>query len=289
MLPEGQWVFTHNLASCADGTAAGAVALAQRAGAAGLLVKWSDGGALYPAGGAQALLAACQAAGLGCSAWGYTYPGDGANVAALIHQWLQLSGDSTFLLDAETEFEVANGAQAAQTLLSAVSLVCKPWYTSLPWPDQQATYPWSVFQSACTAFAPQVYFSDLAGTTGTTPDAWANVCWNRAAIGTAAGGPTYTTGGPQGWQGLSPQLPVIPIFDLSNIQRAAALAQNAGMKSICWWLLDGMTAQQADALAQTPYAKVAPKVTPAPDIAAMKSAVTQIEQGLTAIKTALGG
>ena len=292
-LPRGQWLFVHDAARCADGTPGGAVALARRAGAVGLLVKVLDGAAPYPGGGASALLAACQAAGMDCSGWGYTYPGDGPATAALIQGWLSQSGDTAFLLDAEVEFEVAAGASDAGALLAAVRAVCaRPWYTGLPWPDQQAAFPWATFQAGCSAFAPQVYFAGLAGTAGPQPDAWADLCWNRAAVGPAAGGPAATSGGPAGWQGLSPTLPVVPVFDLSNIQRAAYLAHNAGVPSVCWWLLDGLTEQQAAALAATPYAQSAPApvVRPSvPDVAAALAALAQAEAGVTAAKQALGG
>jgi hypothetical protein len=296
-LPPGQWAFVHDLAKCADGTAAGAVGLARRAGLTGLLVKVLDGASPYPGGGAAELLAACRAAGVGCSGWGYVYPGDGAATAALIQQWLQLSGNEAFLVDAEVEFEVPDGAQQAQALLAAVRQVCRrPWYTSLPWPDQQAAFPWTAFQAACAAFAPQVYGSALAGAAGPVSDAWMDTCWNRASIGPGAGGPAYTTGGPAGWQGLSPVLPVVPIFDLANISRAAYLARNGGFSAIIWWLLDGLTAAQADALAQTPYAAqaaapaaapAAPQPVPTPDVAAARQALGQAQAALANAQAAL--
>jgi hypothetical protein len=292
-LDDGQWIFVHDLKRCADGTPAGAVALAKRAGARGLLVKVLDGGTRYADGGAYDILAECQRQGLECSGWGYCYPGDGANVAALIQDWLRRSGNSAFLLDVESEFERApDPTGSAMALLSAVAQVCgRPWYTSFAWPDQHAAFPWSAFHAACRAFAPQVYGALLAGQDGPVSDAWADLCWNRAAIGTQAGGPAYTNGGPQGWEALPP-IPVVPIFDLSNIARFSYLAHNGGFRAVCWWLLDGLTEAQADELARTPYAVQYPAQTQAasqvPDLDAARAALARIDSAVADLRRALG-
>lgn len=289
-LTPGQYLVSHDLSACADGTAAGAVALLQRAKARGIVAKWQDGSAEYTPGGVRALAPACQAAGLQTLLYGYFYPGDGAAAAAQAQAGLATAGEGPFLLDCEIEFDQASDpAGAATTLVQAMTAAgIQPWLTSWGWPDQHSRYPWGqLFSAGCQAFAPQVYRQLLWGT-GTPPAGWTDVCWNRAAAGSAMGGPAYTQDGPQGWEALG--VTVVPVFDLSDVSRCAWLAHNAGFPAVCWWALDGMTGAQADQLAATPYAVAVPQPTAmhTANVTAALAAIGQAETALAAAKSALG-
>lgn len=278
ILPTGQWIFTHDLAKCADGTAKGAVALAKRAGCRGLLVKWSDGGSLYAAGGARSLIEACKAAQLDVIPWGYVYPGDAENVARLVAGALQVTGQKLFVLDAETEFDTSP-PEAAEQLLTAVRGVgARPLYTSLPWPSTQPQFPWSVFQQHAEGYLPQLYPWDLAGGTEAPSAEWVGRCWRQ---GTAE------------WAKLEPARPTVPIGAVrgGRIGQQAGTAVDAGFPTLAWWVLDGLTQEQADWLAETPFATrpaqspaAAPVTAPGADVA-----LAQANAQLGAYKAAVEG
>lgn len=271
-IPAGQLGWLHDLRNVADGTVAGAVTLAQAAGMAGILVKYADGGSVVSPGGQpwqqdyRNLAAACAAAGLACIPWIYVYPGDEQKgVPALVVQaqqdWLAagLPGTPLVVLDAEIEFDNdPNAAADAQTLLAAIQAAGgRVAYTSWGWADQHPAFPWTQFQAVCVAFIPQIYPGGLQA--GVSSD----VYWNRAYGGPSFGGPNPGSG-PAGFAALSPQIPVQPAFDFGgNTNHLAALARNWGAPAISLWVMDGMDAVLAQALAGSVYAEaVRPKAPP---------------------------
>ena len=278
ILPTGQWIFVHNLASCADGTAKGAVALAKRAGCRGLLVKWSDGGSLYAAGGARSLIEAARAAQLDVIPWGYVYPGDGANVAKVLAQVRAVVGHTLFVLDAETEFDTSP-ASVAEDLFTALEVTGLQFlYTSLPWPSTQPRFPWATFQAKAAGYLPQLYPWDLAGGTEAPSAEWVGHCWQK---------------GTMEWAKLEPAKPTVPIGAVRSgrLGQQAGSAVDAGFPTMAWWLLDGLSVAEADALARTPFATRPAESTPAAPVTApgAQSALAQANAQLAAYKAAAEG
>jgi hypothetical protein len=310
VLPAGQYGWVHDLRQVADATAAGAVALAQRAGLRGILAKYNDGHALSHSDGEQwqgqcrALAPACAAAGLLLIPWGYVYPDDtnaafGAIVAQALADTALTNPQGFYVLDAEIEFDNDPQADAhARVLIGAIRATTasiRLLYTSWGWPDQHPGFPWGAFQGACDAFLPQVYPGEIAA--GVDMGTY----WNRAYGGPQYGGPAPGSG-PVGYSALLPQRPVVPTFDFGgDTAELARLANNGGFPAITWWVMDGMTDAEAAVLASTPYARhvtapppQAPPSPPAgqqsaPDVAAALSALSQAEAALQAARKALGG
>jgi hypothetical protein len=254
VLPPGQYGFVHDLRAVLDGSPQAVVALARAAGLRGVLVKYNDGAATTAGDGSgqawqwqfRLLAPACRAAGLVCIPWGYVYPWDRAELGAVVAQALQDSGQAFYILDAEVEFDRDPRAAAdAAALLQAIADAApgaRLLYTSWGWPDQHPSFPWATFNARTAAFLPQIY----PGLLQADPTA----AYNRAFFGGGGGGP--------GIYQMQPQPVVIPAFDLSAVARLSALAANGGFPAICWWVLDGMTADQAAQLAVTPYARSYP-------------------------------
>jgi hypothetical protein len=300
VLPTGQYGWVHDLRQVADGTAAGAVALAKSAGLRGLLVKYNDGSSVVAGDGSgqqwqvqsRALVPACAAVGLLVIPWGYVYPTDREPFAALAQQALAdttpANPDGFYVLDAEIEFDDDSNAESdAQAMLAAVKAAVpsvRLLYTSWGVPDQHPAFPWSAFNTACQAFLPQIY-PGLIGWDATT-------CYNRAFLGGSGGGP--------GIEQMQPVPAVVPTFDLSDIGTCAALAKNGGFPAVTWWVMDGMTAAQAQALAGTSYAMT---TQPAPtsassslsqqvaaleaQVAALQAANAALQRKIAAAKTVL--
>jgi hypothetical protein len=266
ILPQGQYGFLNDLRRVADGTPAGVGTLARKAGLRGILAKYNDGPATVARDGSditwqanfRALAGPCRQAGLMLMPWGYVYPPDRTAVGELVAEALADSGQATYILDAEIEFDQApNGAADAQALIAAVRQAApgvRLGYTSWGWPDQHPAFPWRAFQEGCDFFLPQVYPALLR----VGPD----YAWLRAYGGHDLAGGANPGNGPQGFASLAPTKPVVPILDLSAIATEAHLVRKWAGPAIAWWVLDGITTGKAGELGGTPYAGLAPGPVP---------------------------
>lgn len=273
VLPPGQYGWIHYPPLVADGSLAGILALARGLGLRGLLCKYNDSHAVVAGDGSgqrwqekfRALVPACADAGLLLIPWGYVYPDDREPLAARVAEALRDSApvnpEQFYILDAEIEFDNSPSPTAdALGMLSALNAAAPKaqlLFTSWGWPDQHPRFPWDVFQSGCVGFLPQIY-PGLIGTDATT-------CYNRAFFGNS---------GLPGIYALRLQ-PVIPAFDLSDVDALAALAYNGAFPAVTWWVLDRLTDVQAEALARTPYARNHASAT-RPDLAAVRTALREI-------------
>ena len=265
-----QYGFIHDLRKVADGTAMGAVALAKRAGLAGILCKYADGHATVAgdgsgtdfAGQCRALAAPCATVGLELIPWAYVYPTDADDTfARIVNQALldtqSANGKYRFLIDAESEFDNAPApGTAADAVLHAIRSIlpgAELWLTSWAWCDQHPNFPFAEFAKECAVYMPQAYPA-LIGVS-----AQAVVARAIATI---------------------PHFPrTIPAFDLSSVGDCARLSFASGWPDAAWWLLDGMTEAQAQSLAAALSWATPVEPTPAPEPPAVPVAASTTPPG----------
>ncbi len=276
VLPRGQYGWLWTAERTADGTPAGIVALAKRAGLRGILAKYHEGSARKAARGPgdwarnfRALVQPCAEAGLLLIPWAYTHPDDyRPDVIEVIAEAVATSAPANpqrfYIFDPEIEFD-RDAEAAAKTRMLFATLsdrgVRGRWlYSSWGWVDQHPSFPWAAWQENCEAFLPQAYPRTMQVP---NPD----LVWNRAYGGAQFGGPQargWT--GPQGFRALKPERPIIPAFDIYDnvIPRLAHLAANWGAPAVSWWVMDSAGEQTIAQLAATSYASS--KAEPAPPV-----------------------
>lgn len=272
---DGLWLWAHY----APADATQLVAKIKAAGAAGVLLKYHDGASATDDTGFnyqarfRSLVGPLKAAGFGVAAWGYNYPDQPSAEAQLIAQSFA-DGAEWYCFDAETEFDNAAGAAAAEALGAAVRAAVGPdrrmGYAPFPIADLHPLYPYRQFDAVCQLALPQVYWRDL----GVTPDAAYNRCWfGMKALGLKAS-----------WQPIGECGAGVASADL---RRFAWLCKNGGITGISLWSLDGLADPGSLHVATDlyPAPKDAPAVTDpsatAPDVASALGALHQAEADLT--------
>ena len=146
----------------ASGGVQGIIDTCRATGAHGVLVKAADGANKW------AQLAqdgpAIKAAGLLLGAWDYVYPTVSAQAQAQ-DAASALEVADYLVLDAEVEYEVATGAEAATALGAAIRALAPSaliGYTSFGAPKLHPQFPYAAFAAWTDFVIPQVYWSDFA-------------------------------------------------------------------------------------------------------------------------------
>ena len=148
----------------ASGGIQGVIETCKATGASGVLVKAADGANKW------AQLAqdgpAIKAAGLILGAWDYVYPTVSSEIQAQDAASALKIADY-LVLDAEVEYEIATGAEAAMALgvaIRALEPTALIGYTSFGAPQDHQNFPYAAF-SAWTDFCiPQIYWADFGET-----------------------------------------------------------------------------------------------------------------------------
>lgn len=163
----GQWLWLHDMYAAFDGDVSMVLKQALTVGATGVLVKYHEGAQPSASNGDdfqaqfRALVGPLHSVGLLCAAWGYNYADLPEQEAQLIAQSFA-DGADWYCFDAESEFE--GQTEAAQALVQAVRALLPTQhlaYTSFAYATDHPQFPYSVFDSVCQLFIPQVYWADL--------------------------------------------------------------------------------------------------------------------------------
>lgn len=126
-----------------------------------VIVKAHDG-STYWNQFSSTLVDAFHKAGIKVGAWGYCYGNYPAAEADCVARAFK-EGADFYVADVEREFEVANGAQKAATLMQAIRTLepkAEIGFTSFGI-SQYHKVPYTVFAEACSFTMPQVYWGDF--------------------------------------------------------------------------------------------------------------------------------
>lgn len=270
-----------------------AVAMLLRAKCRGLILKAADGNATVSADGTlpwwqdfQALAPVAMDAGLDVVPWLCVYPGDGDPGAAWLTNLanaVKLTGAkyvvleppmTTWAQEPSAPTAVQAVMAAAQQAVPGVQFLLACWGNPAA---AGASFPWAAWNAATVGVLPELYWSAYGTDFGGTPGG----IWNNYWLWLEGQATKAAT--------------VIPTFDFPKAEAFAALALNEGAPTVAWWLLDDMTAADADTLAGLSYAATVqpvPQVTTAPkaapDLAAADADLAAVESDLAKLKADLG-
>lgn len=216
----------------ASGGVQGVIETCKATGASGVLVKAADGANKW------AQLAqdgpAIKAAGLILGAWDYVYPSVSAEIQAQDAASALKIADY-LVLDAETEYEIVNGAEAS-TALGAAIRALEPTaligYTSFGAPQDHAQFPYDAFAAWTDFCIPQIYWADF----GETPAC----ALNNALIGLSH---LHKRIFPAG-QAYSPATPL-------EIAEFSAACAERWIEGVFWWDIQSDTPALKQAVADS--------------------------------------
>ena len=175
-LGKGDWIW--QMSACTNGSTIPGVNSAQTLinyeksqGMQWITVKCGDGGGLYPSASSPQftadLVTRAHNAGLKIFGWAYAY---GNNVSGEINvalNALSLGADG-FIIDAESEYEVLAGNDAAAAAYCQGIRASYPtrFLAHAPFPiiSGHSGFPYKTFGTNCDAVMPQAYWADIGGT-----------------------------------------------------------------------------------------------------------------------------
>lgn len=159
---EEKQVWIWEIEQCAGGDTGAIVTAAGAMGLSGLIVKAWDGANYWSQ--IERIVGPARKAGLTVGAWGYSY---GQNIQGEIGAMQRAAAvDPDWLvIDAEIEYESANGGAMATSLFNALGAGSLNravlGYSSFALPEYHPQFPYDVFDKHCQVALPQVYWGEM--------------------------------------------------------------------------------------------------------------------------------
>ena len=161
MMIRGKGYYIWKVEKCYGGNINNIVLAAVAAGIKHVYIKIADGATGYN-GDVRALVAALQAVGIEVWGWQYVYGFNPQAEARMAARRIRESGVTGFIVDAEGEFKVPEGAQLARaymfTLRAEVGAEFPLALSSYRYPTLHRQFPFETFLEFCDLNFPQVYW-----------------------------------------------------------------------------------------------------------------------------------
>lgn len=158
---KGKGFFIWKVHECQGGRINDIVLAAVAAGIKHIYIKIADGATGYN-GDVAALVAALQAVGIEVWGWQYVYGFNPQAEARMAARRIRESGVTGFIVDAEGEFKVPEGAQLARAYMVTLRAEVGPEFplalSSYRYPVYHPQFPFETFLEFCDLNFPQVYW-----------------------------------------------------------------------------------------------------------------------------------